>query len=92
MCHFLPSNVNLLIKRLRIISLPKDLIIIFEIWHTDRKFYVDLDEYTSQIYDSDDGTIQGTVLSPILYAIYVSSITNFAETTLSFNSTAKLMS
>ena len=78
-------NVNLLLKRLRIIGLPMDLIKIIEVWLTDRKFYVDLDGYTSQLYDSDDGTIQGSVLGPILYAIYVSplfdltSITNFAD-------------
>ena len=78
-------NVRLLSKRLRIIGLPSDLIELIVVWLSDRKFYVELDGVCSQIYDSNDGTIQGSVLGPILYAIFVSplfdltEITNFAD-------------
>ena len=87
-------NVKLLIKRLRILGLPMDLVKIIEVWLTERKFYVELDGQVSHILESEDGTIQGSVLGPILYAIFVSplfdlaNLTNFADDNfiLEFNS------
>jgi hypothetical protein len=87
-------NVELLTKRLRIIGLPMDLVKLIEIWLTDRKFYVELNGQVSGVLDSNDGTIQGSVLGPILYAIFVSplfdlaNLTNFADDNfiLEFNS------
>ena len=78
-------NVNLLVKILKIIGMPKDLVKLIEIWLTDRTFYVEINGINSRVYNSIDGTVQGSVLGPILYAIYVSplfdliSLTNFAE-------------
>jgi hypothetical protein len=39
-----------------------------EIWLS--KFYVEIDELCSDVYDSNDGTIQRSVLGPILCAIF----------------------
>ena len=78
-------NVKLLLKRLKILGMPMDLIGLIEVWLTDRKFYVEIGGICSRIYDSNDGTIQGSVLGPILYAIFVSplfdltNLTNFAD-------------
>jgi hypothetical protein len=78
-------NVELLIKRLRIIGLPGDLINLIEIWLSDRKFYVEVDGSCSAVHGSGTGTIQGSVLGPVLHAIFVSplfeltKITNFAD-------------
>ena len=78
-------NVGLLLKRLRILGLPKDLVKLIEVWLTDRQFYVEVNGLSSPVYRSNDGTIQGSVLGPILYAIFVSPIfdltdlTNFAD-------------
>ena len=78
-------NIELLLKRLRILGLPKDLIKLIQIWLTDRKFYVEIDGLCSMLLESDTGTVQGSVLGPILYAIFVSPlfdltpITNFAD-------------
>ena len=78
-------NVRLLIRRLRILGLPMDLVKLIEVWLTERKFYVELDGEVSNVLDSEDGTIQGSVLGPILYAIFVSplfdlaNLTNFAD-------------
>jgi hypothetical protein len=78
-------NVELLIKRLKIIGMPMDLVKLIEVWLTDRKFYVEVDGQVSRILDTADGTIQGSVLGPILYAIFVSplfdlvNLTNFAD-------------
>ena len=87
-------NVELLIKRLKIIGMPMDLVKLIEVWLTDRKIYVEVDGQVSRILDTADGTIQGSVLGPILYAIFVSplfdlvNLTNFADDNfiLEFNS------
>ena len=78
-------NVELLIKRLRIIGLPTDVNNLIRAWLSDRKFYVDINGSCSSLRQSDKGTIQGSVLGPVLYAIFVSPlfdltrITNFAD-------------
>ena len=78
-------NVKLLIKRLKIIGLPNDVIEPIKIWLSNRLLYVDLDGNCSYIRTSDSGTIQGSRLGPILYAIYVSPLfdlekmTNYAD-------------
>ena len=78
-------NVELLIKRLRLIGLPRDLVNLIKTWLTDRKFFVEANGSCSAVYYSDTGTIQGSVLGPVLYAIFVSplfdltNITNFAD-------------
>ena len=62
-----------------------DLVEMIEIWLSGREFYVEVGGRCSQVYRSDDGTIQGSVLGPILYAIFVSPLfdiamlTNFAD-------------
>ena len=78
-------NVEILIKRLKIIGFPSDLIDLIRIWLTNRKFYVDVDGVCSTLIESDTGTVQGSILGPILYAIFVSPLfdlthmTNFAD-------------
>ena len=78
-------NIKLLIKRLTIIGIPKDVIALIEIWLNNRMFYVDVNGNASYLKTSDTGTIQGSRLGPILYAIYISPIfdlekmTNYAD-------------
>ena len=67
-------NVKLLLKRLQIIGLPNDIIKLIEIWLKNRMFYVDIDGISSYMKSSDTGTIQGSRLGPILYAIFVSPL------------------
>ena len=67
-------NVKLLLKRLHIIGLPNDIIKLIEIWLKNRMFYVDIDGISSYLKSSDTGTIQGSKLGPILYAIFVSPL------------------
>ena len=81
-------NLKLLLKRLKIIGLPNDVIVLIKVWLTNRLFYVDLNRKCSYIKTSDSGTIQGSRLGPILYAIYVSplfdqeKLTNYADDNL----------
>ena len=65
-------NVNLLLKRMRISGLPDDMIKLVEIWLTDRKYYVSVNGKHSFIRLSDLGTVQGSILGPFLYALFVS--------------------
>lgn len=67
-------NVNLLLKRLQIVGLPDDLIELIKKWLSTRYFYVSIDSKNSYIHTSNAGTIQGSILGPILYAIYTSPL------------------
>ena len=72
-------NVDLLLTRLRVIGLPGVLVGLIEIWLSERCFYVEVDGLTSKFFDSNSGTIQGSILGPILYAIYVSPLFDLTE-------------
>ena len=72
-------NVKLLIKRLYLIGLPKDVIELIKIWLTGRMFYVSIDGKNSIMLELLCGTVQGSILGPILYAIYVSPVFHVAD-------------
>lgn len=78
-------NVNLLLKRLRILGLPRDLVALIEVWLMDRLVYVTVNGKESCLIDLSIGTVQGSILGPILYAVFVSplfdltKLTNFAD-------------
>ena len=74
-------NIDLLMECLRIIGLPRDVLPLVEVWLRKRVFYVEIDGQVSKISEINYGTIQGSILGPILYAIYVSPL--FDITTLS---------
>ena len=67
-------NINLLLKRMRISGLPDDVIKLVEIWLLDRKYYVTVNGRCSFIRLSDLGTVQGSILGPFLYALFVSPL------------------
>ena len=78
-------NIRLLIKRLKIIGIPKDVIELIEIWLNKRLFFVDIDGECSVLKSTNTGTIQGSRLGPISYAKFVSplfdleKLTNYAD-------------
>ena len=67
-------NIDLLLEHLRVIGLPGDVRDLIQVWLRDRFFYVEIDDLTSILHDINSGTIQGSILGPILYAIYVSPL------------------
>ena len=73
-CAFDVVNIDLLLKRLKIIGLPPDCVELIEVWLKNRCFYVSIDNTNSALFDLLLGTVQGSVLGPILYAIFVSPI------------------
>ena len=52
-------NVDLLIKRLRIIGLPKDVVDLIKVWLKERYFYVSVHGVESMVMISWTGIIQG---------------------------------
>jgi hypothetical protein len=78
-------NLDLLLKRLKIMGIPIDVIQLLEVWLRDRFFYVEANGKNSLISNSDIGTIQGSILGPILYALFIrplydiEKLTTFAD-------------
>jgi hypothetical protein len=64
-------NIELLIKRLKLIGIPRDLVNRIRIWLRSRKFYADINGSCSLVYYSGTSTVQGSILGPLLYAIFV---------------------
>ena len=64
-------NLDLLLKRLRIMGIPNDLISLLDIWLRNRFSYVEANGRNSEIRENDIGTIQGSILGPILYALFI---------------------
>ena len=67
-------NINLLLKRMKIMGIPKDVLDLTEIWLRDRSYYITCKGRNSFIKKSNVGTIQGSILGPLLYAIFVSPL------------------
>ena len=80
-------NIELLLKRMKIMGLPNDIMELVEKWLTTRYYYVSIKGNNSYVHLSRVGTIQGSILGPILYAIYTSPLfdlqkmTSFADDT-----------
>jgi len=78
-------DTQLLIKRMRMKGLPNDLTSLICDWLTDREAYVEIGGEASTCFKIPDGTVQGSVLGPVLFAIFISpmfdllQLTSFAD-------------
>ena len=70
-CAFDVVDHDLLVKRMKILGLPPDVCGLVEEWLKDRKAYVEIGQDTSIFFAVDDGTIQGSVLGPVLFSIFI---------------------
>jgi hypothetical protein len=61
-----------LIKRLKIVGLPDDVIGLIKVWLQERSYYVSIDGVNSVLFDLLLDTVQGSILGPVVYAIFVS--------------------
>jgi hypothetical protein len=73
------TDINLLIKRQKIVGLPQDLIGLITIWLQNWSFYISVDDQVAIIYDLLLGMVQGSILGPIIYAIYVSPLFDICD-------------
>ena len=55
-------NIDLLMKRLSIIGLPRDVLSLIKLWLMKRSFYVSIDVVNSLVVDLETGTIQGSIV------------------------------
>jgi hypothetical protein len=52
-------------------GLPQDVLSLLEVWLQNRFFYVEANGHNSMVQNSDIGTVQGSILGPILYALFI---------------------
>ena len=74
-------NVELLIVRLRRLGLPDDVITLVGNWLSLKYFYVSVNGQNSIFHELNIGTVQGSILGPILYAIFISPLFDLAKMT-----------
>jgi hypothetical protein len=72
-------NIDLLIERLKIIGLPKDVIDLLTVWLPDRSIYENINVVSSVFFDLHLGAAQGSILGQVLCTIFVSPIFNIAD-------------
>ena len=71
-----------MITKLHNIGIPKDVIMFISVWLTNRYFFVTVGDDSSDVHHSNVGIVQGTILGPILYAIFVGLLFDLAKITL----------
>ena len=77
-------NVKLLIKRLRIVGLPVQLVNVIENWLTDRFYYCDINGKSSTLRQLYNGTVQGSILGPLLFALFIAPLEDKVISLVSF--------
>ena len=65
-------NINTLIKSLEIVGLPGDVVNQKKTWLTHKSYLVSIIGKTFLVLDLSSGMIKGSILGPLLYAIYIS--------------------
>ncbi len=65
-------DIELLMKCLTMVGLPADVLQLIMAWLLNRSFYISINGTNSTLFDLLLGTVQGSILGPVLYAIFVS--------------------
>ena len=74
-------NQDLLLTRLRLMGMPEDITSLIEAWLKGRFFYMEANGINSSIRELDIGTIQGSILGPVLYALFIKPLYNLEKLT-----------
>ena len=67
-------NHKALIKRMKEMGMPEIIVSIIKEWLSGRYFYCEVGGSTSELFKLEHGTVQGSILGPILFAIYISPL------------------
>ena len=65
---------SLLLRRLQVMGLPTKIISLLQSWLLNRKMYVDVNGECSIFTDIIAGTLQGSCLGPILFALFLAPV------------------
>ena len=69
-------NVDLLIRRMEIIGLPKDLLDLLTSWLNDRWAYVEVEGNCSSYFRVRHGIVQGSCMGPVLFNLFIRPLLN----------------
>jgi len=72
-------NKEFLITRLKIMGLTDGFVNIIEEWLTDRNAYVEVNQTSSAFFPITCGTVQGSVLGPVLFSLFISPVYELEE-------------
>ena len=67
-------NTNLLLTRLSIMGLQQDILALINEWLTSQVAYVEVEGSFSEFFDVESGTVQGSVLGPVLFNLFISPL------------------
>jgi hypothetical protein len=67
-------NIDLLLTRLAVMGLPKDILELLTEWLIGRVAYVEVEGSCSEFFDVASGTVQGSVLGPVLFNLFISPL------------------
>ena len=70
---------KLLIKRMEILGFPNEILLVVANWLKDRHFYCEVNGKNSVMIAMECGTIQGSILGPVLFAIFISPMEDVVE-------------
>ena len=65
-------NIELLLKRMSIVGLPMDVLALLKSWLINRKAYVEVEGSCSEFFEVKAGTVQGSILGPVLFSLFIS--------------------
>jgi hypothetical protein len=67
-------DVDLLLKRMRLMGIPEDLLKMIKAWLDGRIAYVEVGKECSEYYKIDFGSGQGSILGPVLFNYYMAPL------------------
>ncbi len=67
-------DVDLLMKQLLTLGLPSDWLDLLEAWLRDRATFVEVSADRSMHYNVNIGTVQGSILGPVLFSLFISPV------------------
>jgi hypothetical protein len=74
-------NRPLLLRRMRVLGIPEAIILLIQDWLAGRMAYCEVGGRNSMIRMIEEGTVQGSILGPLLFAIFVSPLWDIVEAT-----------